>query len=186
MQPIPYFGDPLEGDWIFEPKIDGWRLQIVSYNSSRVEFWGRRLEKKPNWTERLHYLVEKIKKIIPPGTLLDGELYSEKGRRFIPSLFSPHPKVNPRVYIFDVIFWEEEFMGDRPLKERRKILGRLLLPPPFHILEYAFLPSDRDILQLTREIKERGMEGVVVKKWDSLYKIIPEGPVVCADWKKIK
>jgi len=29
MQPIPYFGEEFKGDWIVEPKIDGWRLQVI-------------------------------------------------------------------------------------------------------------------------------------------------------------
>lgn len=80
MQPIPYFGESLKGTWIGEPKIDGWRLQIIRYSNGKVELWGRRLEKNPNWTEKLKSLVEKAEKILPPGTLLDTELYSTGGR----------------------------------------------------------------------------------------------------------
>lgn len=46
MQPIPYFGENLKGNWIVEPKIDGWRLQIIKYSNGKIEYWGRRLEKK--------------------------------------------------------------------------------------------------------------------------------------------
>jgi ATP-dependent DNA ligase len=46
MQPIPYFGEKLKGEWIVEPKIDGWRLQIIKYEDGKIEYWGRRLEKK--------------------------------------------------------------------------------------------------------------------------------------------
>jgi hypothetical protein len=29
MQPIPYFGEKLKGEWIVEPKIDG--LEVADY-----------------------------------------------------------------------------------------------------------------------------------------------------------
>jgi len=45
MQPIPYFGEKLGSGWVYEPKIDGWRLQIIKFPNSEVELWGRRLEK---------------------------------------------------------------------------------------------------------------------------------------------
>ena len=99
MQPIPYFGEHLRGKWIVEPKIDGWRLQIVRYPHGRLEFWGRRLEKNPNWTDKLQFLVKPAKRILPYGTLLDAELYSTGGRRFIPSLFAKAPRVLPLIYI---------------------------------------------------------------------------------------
>ncbi len=37
MQPIPYFGEEFKGDWIVEPKIDGWRLQVIK--SAGGELW---------------------------------------------------------------------------------------------------------------------------------------------------
>ena len=104
MQPIPYWGEKLQGDWIYEPKIDGWRLQVIKYQDGRVEFWGRRLERSPNWTAKLSYLIPAFRKL-PNGSLVDAELYSTGGRRFIPSLFAHKRKVDPIIYVFDVIFW---------------------------------------------------------------------------------
>jgi ATP-dependent DNA ligase len=56
MQSIPYFGEKLKGEWIVEPKIDSWRLQIIKHLNGKIEYWGRRLEKNPNWTENLKFL----------------------------------------------------------------------------------------------------------------------------------
>lgn len=52
MQPIQYFGEKLEGEWIVEPKIDGWRLEIIKVKG-KVYFYGRRLEKNPDWSDKL-------------------------------------------------------------------------------------------------------------------------------------
>jgi hypothetical protein len=40
MQPIPYFGEALTDTWLYEPKIDGWRMQILRWLDGRVELWG--------------------------------------------------------------------------------------------------------------------------------------------------
>lgn len=120
MQPIPYFGETLTGEWIYEPKIDGWRLQIIKYKDGRIEFWGRRLEKRPNWTKNLFYLARFLKDL-PEGVLLDSELYSTKGRRGIPSVFARTGLAEPLVYVFDIVFFEGKFIGDKPLKERKKV-----------------------------------------------------------------
>jgi len=183
MQPIPYFGENLEEEWIFEDKLDGWRMQIIVYEDGKIEFWGRRLEKKPNWTERLSYLKKPVRKLIPKGTLLDAELCAIGGRRFIPSLFTKTPKVSPLVYIFDVVFFEGEFVGNLPLKERKGILLSMNFKEPLFLLKWA------PVKNLEKHLKERirkGVEGIVVKRIDSFYQVGKEGPIASIDWKKIK
>jgi ATP-dependent DNA ligase len=96
MQPIPYFGEKLGTNWIFEPKIDGWRLQIIKANNGKIECWGRRLEKKPNWTDKLSSVI-KAANDISPGTIIDAELYSTRGRQFIPSVIAGNRKAKPLV-----------------------------------------------------------------------------------------
>ncbi|MBC7189153.1 hypothetical protein H5U35_02905 [Candidatus Aerophobetes bacterium] len=183
MQPIPYFGESLKERWIGEPKIDGWRLQIIRYSNGKVELWGRRLEKNPNWTEKLKSLAEKAEKILPSGTLLDAELYSTGGRQFIPSLFGKSPRVLPCVYIFDVVFYREKFVGELPLEERKKILENLSVEPPFFKVKWHPLKDIEDIL---RKMIKEGHEGVVIKKLSSPYQIGKDGPLPTPDWRKIK
>lgn len=38
MQPIPYFGEKIKGEWIIEPKIDGWRMQLIKYSKINALF----------------------------------------------------------------------------------------------------------------------------------------------------
>jgi len=182
MQPIPYFGEELEGEWIFEPKIDGWRLQIIKYKDERVEFWGRRLEKNPNWTKNLSYLIPYLKEI-PPGTLLDSELYSTKGRRGIPSVMARTNLAKPIIYVFDIVFLNGVFIGDKPLRERKLLLRDLILKPPFYFLEYKPL-EDWEIA--LRETLKMGFEGIVIKNLDSPYLISKSAPIATHHWRKIK
>jgi len=183
MQPIPYFGEELSGEWIYEPKIDGWRIQIIRFPEGHVELWGRRLERKPNWTSKLIFLVKAAQKVVPPGTLLDGELSTAKGRRFVPSLFAVRGKVEPRVYLFDIVFHEGRFVGYLPLKERRKLLEGLPLRVPFQLVEAKPI---RDLETHLKEALQREEEGIVIKDLASPYLIAHDGPIATEHWRKIK
>ena len=183
MQPIPYFGEKIRGDWIYEPKIDGWRMQIIRYNNGKTECWGRRLERKPNWSPKLLYLLEELKEVIPKGTILDCELTSNKGRRFIPSLFAKKPKAKPIVFIFDAIYFESANVSKKALRTRQNLLAKICLKPPFY-----HVPG-RELTNIKRnhmsEVKN-GHEGIVIKKLDSTYLIGKESPVATQWWRKIK
>jgi len=181
MQPIPYFGEELSGDWIVEPKIDGWRLQIIK-NNNKIFFFGRRLEKNPDWTEKLK-IPKDIFEEVPDGTILDGELYSDKGRRGIPSLFSNSGKANPIIFIFDIIYLGYEFIGNLPLFKRKEILNSIKFKEPVKVLEYE------KFIDLEKSLKEKislGYEGIVIKEINSKYVVLKEGPFVTLYWKKIK
>ncbi len=181
LQPIPYFGEELKGKWIVEPKVDGWRMQVIRYKDGRYELWGRRLEKTPNWTEKLSWLLVDFN--IPKGTLLDTELYSEKGRRFIPSLFSRRKNVLPIVFVFDVIFFDGKYVGNKPLSYRKKLIESIELKPPFYRMEQCLL---KDIKKHLNQIVKKGYEGIVIKKLDSLYPIGKDAPLTTDKWRKIK
>ncbi|MCM8808946.1 MAG: hypothetical protein NC934_02055 [Candidatus Omnitrophica bacterium] len=179
MQPIPYFGEELVGEWIYEEKIDGWRMQVIKYKN-QIEFWGRRLEKNPNWTEKLSYLKEIAMKFLPQYTLIDCELYSEKGRKGIPSLFTKNRNVKPIIYIFDIVFFENEFIGLKELKDRKKILSELKIIEPFYLLDYNFFMGFSDI-KISKDA-----EGIILKNLNSFYLVGNQAPIVTIDWKKLK
>ncbi len=182
MQPIPYFGEKLKGSWIVEPKIDGWRLQIIKYQNGKIEYWGRRLEKNPNWSENLKYLNNSLEKI-PNGTLLDAELYSTKGRRGIPSVIRKTGKARPLIFVFDVIFYKGEFVGNKKLKERKKILEKLKFKKPFLILPFEKLEN---LERAMKNAAKKGYEGVILKDLNSKYEISFEAPTATSHWRKIK
>jgi ATP-dependent DNA ligase len=183
MQPIPYFGEKIRGAWIFEPKIDGWRMQIIRYKSGRTEYWGRRLERKPNWSLKLYYLTKRLDDIIPGGTILDCELCSTGGRRCIPSLFAKKPKVDPVVYVFDVIYYRGVNFSKKTLKSRKNLLASIDFIPPFYNVSGKKLTNLKD--NYRSEVKQ-GHEGIVIKKLDSSYQIGKEAPIATQDWRKIK
>ena len=148
-----------------------------------VSLWGRRLEKRPNWTDKLPMVRDRALELLPKGTLIDAELYSTGGRRFIPSLFALSPKVKPIVYVFDVIFWRGEFVGDLTLRERRKILEGIRWTPPFRLIPQEPLVDLRSALL---SALEEGYEGIIIKRLDSKYRIGKAAPEATASWRKLK
>ncbi len=184
LQPIPYFGEKLKKeDWIVEPKIDGWRLQVLRRPDGEVEFWGRRLKKAPDWTAKLPGPAAIAKKLIPPGTLLDAELYAEGGRRFIPTALSGKKNVQPIIYIFDLVYHGGSFMGDHSLEERKAILKTLPWEEPFRLIEGRPFTDLEE--ELNRAIADGG-EGIVIKKLNSKYLVGRDCPEASEFWRKIK
>ncbi len=183
MQPIPYFGETIKGSWIYEPKIDGWRMQVLRNKDGKIEFWGRRLERSPNWSKKLGYLISLSKKIVPKGVLFDCELYSTGGRRFIPSLFAARPKVQPIIYVFDVIYFDNRCISDLSLEARKKILRQIKFKKPFFCLPDKVLTN---IKKDHRKTVAKGHEGIVIKKLDSPYFIGKEAPIATHYWRKVK
>jgi len=183
MQPIPYFGESISGDWIYEPKIDGWRLQILKFANGKVEIWGRRLERNPNWTKKLERIAVKAGELFPPGILLDAEISTRRGRRFIPSIFAAKTTVKPIIYIFDIIFYQNEFVGELPLKERKRILSSLKFEPPFQLVKYKPI---KDIKSHLWKLVQMGHEGMVIKRLNSTYQIGRDCPIATENWRKIK
>jgi ATP-dependent DNA ligase len=183
MQPIPYFGEKIRGDWIYEPKIDGWRMQVISHKDGKIECWGRRLERKPNWTPKLQYILEDLRGIIPKGTVLDCELCSSGGRRFIPSLFAKKPKVKPVVYVFDAVYFEGANISAKTLKKRKRLLSEIRFEPPFFYMNGNNLTNVKK--NYSSEVK-KGHEGIVIKKMNSPYLIGKESPIATQWWRKIK
>jgi ATP-dependent DNA ligase len=183
MQPIPYFGEKIEGLWIYEPKIDGWRMQILHYPDGRIECWGRRLERRPNWTGRLAAIGDSVRANIPSGTLLDCELFSSGGRRLVPSLFARRPKAQPIIHVFDIVFYKGKDVSRMPLDGRKDILNGLNLRPPFVLIKGKRLTNIKNnYLQARR----KGSEGIVIKKLDSPYLIGKDAPIATHYWRKIK
>ncbi|PMP95285.1 MAG: hypothetical protein C0169_05520, partial [Thermodesulfobacterium geofontis] len=154
----------------------------IKYENGKVEFWGRRLEKHPNWTKNLSYLIPYLEDL-PPGTLLDSELYSTKGRRGIPSVMAKTGFAKPIIYVFDVVFFNETFVGEKQLRERKSILKGILLKPPFYFLEYKPLEDWENAL---KETLKMGFEGIVIKNLESPYLISKSAPVATHYWRKIK
>ncbi|MCA1826041.1 MAG: ATP-dependent DNA ligase [Myxococcales bacterium] len=200
-RPYPFFlASPLEeepeslGDrvsWLAEWKWDGIRAQIVR-RSGGAYLWSRGEELI---TDRFPDLSG-VWAALPEGTVLDGEVLAFEGGAPMP--FSVlqrrigRQKLTERILAeapaafmaYDVLEHEGRDLRELSLRERRAILQPLVAERSQRLGLSASIdaPSWEELRALRRGSRERGVEGLMLKRWDSPYRVgRPRG-----DWWKWK
>jgi ATP-dependent DNA ligase len=162
-----------EGDWLYEPKWDGFR-GVVENDGGELAVWSRNGRPLLRYFPELAPLGDKL----PPHSALDGEIVLEqKGRLEFDQLqMRLHPaesrvrklsaEIPVRFIAFDVLLWKGEPTWKEPLQRRRKRLERLKLP-------FAISQASRDPALARRwleRLEPAGLDGVVCKRLDSPYR----------------
>ena len=167
-------------DWSAEYKWDGIRGQLI-LREGEHHLWSRG---EDLMTERFPELAQLVD-FVPPGTVIDGEvlawsddapltfndLQKRIGRKTVPKkLLAEAPVV---LQAYDLLEWEVVDIRSEPLKERRNLLQKLKnsLPTelPFKLSETLATPDIATLAQLREEAREKGAEGLMLKRWDSPY-----------------
>jgi len=172
-------------DWIFEVKWDG--IRAISYVNEELSIRSRnQKELTGNFPElsELKYLTR--------NTVLDGEIIVMKdGRADFATLIKRSKNTNardidqlslkyPATYIvFDILEKEGDELLDIPLIERKKILENSVKEGKFVVLSLFIEETGVDYY---RAALEKGVEGVMAKKKQSLY----EQGKRSNNWLKIK
>jgi bifunctional non-homologous end joining protein LigD len=166
---------PAGGDWVYEPKWDGYRA-IVTVSGGDVSLRSRNGN---DLTERFRNVARATALAIRSSdAVLDGEVcfLDDAGRsRF--SLLQEGGGTGALV-IFDLLELESEPLVDEPLDERRRRLEELVGPSAAVLVSPRF--DDGDALLVAARQQE--LEGVVAKRRDSRYQPGRRSP----DWQKLK
>jgi ATP-dependent DNA ligase len=168
---------PGEGDWIFEPKWDGFRT-LVFRDGQEILIQSR--DEKP-LTRYFPELVDPLLKALPDRCVLDGELVIVKDDEldFDALQLRLHPAAS-RVKLLSkqipasIVFFDLLCLGDRdlcsqPFQTRRRELESLLAnsPPPIHLTPAT---PDRNIAgDWFRRFEGAGLDGVIAKPADGTY-----------------
>lgn len=162
------------------PKYDGFRVQIHK-DGSKVSMFSRNLE---DMTHMFPELIEgALKQVNVKTAILDTEAlaYQRESEEFLPfqettkrrrkhGIEEAAEALPLRAFVFDILYADGKSLIDTPLHERVKILkkvvdhGDTLLEAPGEILE-----DPKDLQLMLDDSISKGLEGVVVKKVDSLY-----------------
>lgn len=130
--------------WIFERKFDGIRL-LAWKRGSDVQLYSRN-----RLLQDLPAIAAAVAALPVMDAILDGEVTWD-GRAY---------------HVFDVMWLGERETMSLALHERRALLRTLpLVAPLSHVDE---LPIDGELTPYDRAARE-GWEGVIAKRWDSLY-----------------
>ncbi len=163
--------------WIFELKLDGYRI-LADLTGSEVRLLTRRgNDANGSFPE----IVRAVAALPYRHVILDGEVIAadENGRpsfqrlqqraRFLrPAEMRRAALENPvTFYAFDLIAFEDRDLRGLPLLERKRLL-RDLLPPAgaVHYLDHF----ERDGERVFAEVERMGLEGLVAKKAQSPYR----------------
>jgi len=167
-----------EGDqWIAQVKWDGVRL-LTYYDGLHVRLFNRKANERT-----LHYPeVADIKSFCTADSvILDGEIIAlgqdgkpsfhevmrRDGIRRMEQVQLAQKSVKITYMIFDVIFYNGEWINQRSLKDRIDLLSNIIMPN-----DYAQLvTSHPDADALFEVIKQNGMEGIVIKDLSSHYAV---------------
>jgi ATP-dependent DNA ligase len=162
---------PQEGDWIFEPKWDGFRV-LVFRDGDELLLQSR--DEKP-----LNRYFPEVARVLlaslPPRVVLDGELVVARGSAldFEALQMRVHPaasrvkllskEIPASVVFFDLLCNGGESLLGAPFEERRAALERLLgsASPPIHVT-----PATRDrglASDWFKRFEGAGLDGVMAK-----------------------
>ncbi len=181
--------EPFDGpDWLFEIKWDGYRA-VAFIDNGKVRLVSRnQIELTPRYPE----LKDLPKFLIATTAILDGEVVALDGQGR-PSFslmqqrtgFRPGGKrgaVNAGVsvlyYAFDVLYLDGYDWRKLALEERKKKLSSLIVAGDS--LRYSD-HYERQGIALFKMVREKGLEGILAKRRDSVYQERRSG-----DWLKIK
>ena len=168
---------PAVGDWIFEPKWDGFRA-LIFRDGSEVMIQSR--DEKP-LNRYFPELIDPVLKQLPTKCVLDGEIViAQKGALDFDSLqLRLHPaasrvkllseQIPSSIVFFDLLAEGKRDLRKQPFAERRSRLEALLssVKPPLHLT-----PATSDFSTASdwfRRFEGAGLDGVVAKPTQGTY-----------------
>ena len=172
---------PPEGDWLYEVKLDGYRI-LTRIADGEVRLFTRNGH---DWTQRLPLQAKALDKLGLQDSWLDGEVValSDEGLpdfQQLQNAFEIGRSHDLVYFLFDAPFINGEDLRQTPLETRRDRLKSLLgsaRNSPLRFSE-AFTANHRDIIESACAMS---LEGVIGKRSGSLYV-----PRRSPDWIKLK
>lgn len=161
-------------------KYDGFRVQIHK-NGENVRMYSRNLEEMTHMFPEL--IAGTLKQVKAKTAILDTEAlaYQPESEEFLPFQETTKrrrkhnieeiAKTLPlRAFVFDILYADGKSLIDTPLMERMEILKQTIQGDEILIPSSGEVITDPKKLQLMLDDAiSKGLEGVVVKKVDSLY-----------------
>lgn len=166
-------------EWQAEYKWDGIRGQLIKRNTE-IFIWSRGEELvTPQFPELVTALEH-----IPGNFVLDGEIlavnddevlnFNELQKRLNRKTITPKMlrEIPVKVFVYDILEFNDEDLRQKPLSERRKILENLIETYPVeHIKISGSVPFKNwdDLIAIRENSRENNSEGLMLKQKNSHY-----------------
>jgi bifunctional non-homologous end joining protein LigD len=189
MEPVSSETIPVGEEWVAQIKWDG--VRVLTYYDGQVA----RLFNRKRRDRTIHYpeLTDISKYCGARSVILDGEVIAlgpdgkpsfheimrRDGIRRMERLALAQRTIPITYMIFDVIFYNGEWVYALPFRERNQILREIVTPKDGSI---QLVDSFGDGQSLFEVVKAHGLEGIVMKRLDSPYRIGEKRDL----WIKIK
>jgi bifunctional non-homologous end joining protein LigD len=175
-------------DWIFEPKLDGYRT-MAHIQNGKVRLLSRR---GIDVTKQYAALVPDLSHQPASELVLDGEIIAldEKGQQcfqclqnYLRSLQRTKPALGETAaliyYVFDILYLDGYDLRGVALHQRKELLGNIFRPSQQVRLVDYFETEGKRVYQAA---VKNGLEGVMAKQSDSRY----ESGERSGSWLKVK
>lgn len=170
---------PRSGQWLMEPKWDGYRAIALVHEDASVQITSRH---GTDLTDAFPEIVGALYSTLPPGTVVDGEIVRWTGGKLDFSALQ-HRYANRRnardlarskpahLIVFDILELAGRDLRPQPLTTRRHALEALFLrAPPGAPLALSMQTNDPDVARRWfDEMSVVGVEGLVIKPSTSRY-----------------
>jgi bifunctional non-homologous end joining protein LigD len=150
-------------EWIYEIKLDGYRLEVLRASGKTTLF-----SRRENVLNKKFPYIAAALDFLPDGTIVDGELVAldPMGRpnfNMLQNFRSAEAHIH--YYAFDILFHKNKDLTGLPLSKRREILQSVIKQGD-HIDLSGTSTSAKDMLSFVKKV---GLEGVIAKRADSVY-----------------
>jgi len=169
------------GQVAVEPKYDGTRLQI-HWSQNKTSIFTRNLE---NVTPMFPDIVEALdKEVKAKEVIFDGEAigFEPQTGKFLPfqetikrkrkyEVINKAKEIPLKYFAFDVLYKDGKDLLNTPFNQRREILEKIISPRSQEIMLSPQILTNKasELKKYHDEQKNKGLEGIVAKKWESPY-----------------
>jgi DNA ligase D-like protein (predicted ligase) len=160
--PVPKL--PAGQGWLYEIKLDGWRLECVKTGGKVMLYSRRGKSLNSQFSDIANALI-----YLPDETVIDGEVVAidENGRPNFNLLQNFRSAgTNIRYFAFDILMHKGKELIRLPLSQRGQVLASVIKPDTYVEISEA---SDIPLLEMVKFVREHGLEGIVAKRVDSVY-----------------
>lgn len=161
--------------YLFEPKIDGHRL-ILSLQNGSVRLYTRHNNDVTQQYPELHSVPVNASSVVLDGEVayvnpdtgaVEFETVMERFKMAKDTrIRAASAKLPVHYFVFDVLRYNGEDIRHRPLVDRKLLLDEILANNSFYSRVIHVDGSGSSLFNL---IQERGLEGIVAKRKDSVY-----------------
>lgn len=158
---------PEGDDWLYELKLDGYRVQAIK-NNGETHIFSRNGHL---FDDRFPAVVDAVRGLRAKEIVLDGEVVAldEEGRHSFNLLQKQSgPPPDLRYYVFDLLVFDGKDIMKRPLSYRRNLLESKVPTPAASVVAHAPI-LEGELNSIVEQLRYFGFEGGVAKRRDSIY-----------------